>query len=149
MIFIAALLAFVIVALVALSILSRYSADPGLRSGKLQPCPASPNCVVSDDVSGKNIDPIDIQGRNPARAWESLKDALLATGGTVQKDDGTYLWATYTSPVFRFVDDVEARLDTEKQVIQLRSASRVGHSDMGANRKRVDAIIRTFNSSAD
>lgn len=148
MTFIAALVAFVIVALIALSIMSRFSGDQGLRSGKLQPCPASPNCVVSEDFPGKNIDPIDIHGAEPGSAWTSLKEAVIATGGNIQKDDGSYLWATFTSPVFRFVDDFEARLDAQNQVIHLRSASRVGHGDMGANKKRVDKVVAKFKSGA-
>lgn len=149
MTFIASLVAFVIVALIALSIMSRYAGDPGLRGGKLQPCPATRNCVVSENFESKNIEPLDIRGMEPVTAWKILKDVVVATGGEIQEDNiqadnGRYLRATYQTPVFRFVDDFEARLDSENRVIHLRSASRVGHSDMGVNRKRIAEITAKF-----
>jgi uncharacterized protein (DUF1499 family) len=152
MTFVISLAAFVVVALIALSMVSHYSANPsdhGLRGGHLRSCPATPNCVVSEDVDGKNIEPLNIQGMDAASAWNKLKKAVVATGGNIQEDDGHYLWATYTSTVFRFVDDFEARLDTQSQVIQMRSASRVGHSDMGVNKARVKAITEKFLHGAE
>jgi uncharacterized protein (DUF1499 family) len=50
------------------------------------------------------------------------------------------LWATFTSKVFRFVDDVELRLDPQNNCIQVRSASRIGYSDLGVNRQRIDKL---------
>lgn len=152
MIFVVSLAAFVVVALIALSLVSHYSAkstDHGLRSGHLRSCPATPNCVVSEDVDGKNIEPLDIHDMDAPRAWNILKQAVVATGGKIREDDGNYLWATYTSTVFRFVDDFEARLDKEHQLIQMRSASRVGHSDMGVNKARVKAITENFLHSGE
>ncbi|MGD8566759.1 MAG: DUF1499 domain-containing protein [Gammaproteobacteria bacterium] len=147
MTFVISLAAFVVVALIALSMVSHYSANPsdhGLRGGHLQSCPATPNCVVSEEVDGKNIEPLDIHGMDSATAWNKLKEAVVATGGKIHEDDGHYLWATYASTVFRFVDDFEARLDAENQLIQMRSASRVGHSDMGVNKARIKTIAANF-----
>jgi uncharacterized protein (DUF1499 family) len=149
MTFVASIVGFVIVALIALSIMSRYTGDPGLRGGHLQECPVTPNCVVSEDVDGKNIDPIDISGMEASVAWQRLNEAVVATGGEVKEDDGHYLRATYSSAVFRFIDDFEARLDEENNVIHLRSASRVGHGDMGANQKRVVRIVAQFQNTTD
>jgi len=56
----------------------------------------------------------------------------------------TYLHAEFTSAVFRFVDDVEFLLDDAEKVVHVRSASRVGHSDLGVNRKRVEALREAF-----
>ncbi len=56
----------------------------------------------------------------------------------------TYLWATYTSRIFRFVDDMEFRLLPEKKTIHVRSGSRVGHSDLGVNRKNVERLRKQF-----
>jgi len=50
----------------------------------------------------------------------------------------------FRSPLFSFTDDVECRLDAAAHQIEIRSASRAGHSDLGANRKRVEAIRTAF-----
>jgi len=57
-----------------------------------------------------------------------------------------YIHAEFTSLIFRFVDDVEFYFDDQKPVIHVRSASRVGYSDLGANRKRIEALRQRFNS---
>ena len=61
-------------------------------------------------------------------------------GAKVVKSDAGYLYAQYTTPLMRFVDDVEFWYDPAAQVIQVRSASRVGKGDMGVNRKRIEAV---------
>jgi uncharacterized protein (DUF1499 family) len=76
-------------------------------------------------------------------SWERARKAILATGGSILDQEDGYLRATYTTRIFRFVDDVELRLDADQKVIHLRSASRVGSSDLGLNRKRM-ASLRVF-----
>ena len=72
--------------------------------------------------------------------------AILATiavermGGSVVTESDGYLHATFQTRFFRFVDDVELRLEESEKVIHIRSASRVGGSDFGANRKRVEKL---------
>ena len=51
-----------------------------------------------------------------------------------------YLYAQFTTQLMRFVDDVEFWFDPAAGVIQVRSASRVGHGDLGVNRARIEAI---------
>jgi len=140
------LTAFVVVALIALSIVSRSGGTHGLMQGKLQPCKFTQNCVCSEAFDNKNAEPIDISAMAPDAAWEQLKNAVKITGGEIQQADANYLWAVYTTSVFRFKDDFEARLDKSQGVIHLRSSSRVGHGDLGANKKRVDAVISAFNT---
>ena len=77
-------------------------------------------------------------------AWKKLTKIITRQGGEVQQDDGSYLHATFTSPVFRYVDDVELRLDEDHGLIHIRSASRVGRSDFGVNRKRIERIIQAL-----
>ncbi|MDQ6965890.1 MAG: DUF1499 domain-containing protein, partial [Mariprofundaceae bacterium] len=60
--------------------------------------------------------------------------------------DDDYLHATFTSRLFRFVDDVELHRDAASGVVHIRSASRVGHSDFGVNRKRVEVIRKLLSS---
>jgi uncharacterized protein (DUF1499 family) len=62
-------------------------------------------------------------------------------------EESGYIHAECTSWLFRFTDDVEFALDDAQKIIQVRSASRVGYSDLGANRKRVETIRRLFNQN--
>ena len=80
----------------------------------------------------------------PGAAWEHAKEALTELGGRIEKDTGDYLWATFRSRIWRFVDDTELRLDAAGKVIHVRSASRVGKGDLGVNRKRVERLRNLF-----
>lgn len=69
---------------------------------------------------------------------------LQELGGEEVRSSEQYLWFEFRTPLIGFVDDVECRLNRTEQQIEIRSASRIGHSDMGANRKRVEAIRQAF-----
>ena len=113
---------------------SLNGAAPGLANGELAPCPASPNCVVSEaHADAKHrVDPL------PLAAWEKIPDAVTAAGGEITVNEGIYIAATFTSKTFGFVDDVEFRKSETN--VHVRSASRVGYGDAGVNRKRVEAL---------
>jgi uncharacterized protein (DUF1499 family) len=70
-----------------------------------------------------------------------MRDAEVIT------ETENYIHATFTSRIFRFVDDVEFYFMRDAPVIHVRSASRVGYSDLGVNRKRVEKIRQAFKSS--
>ena len=113
----------------------------GLVDGRLRSCPSSPNCVCSqDEDAGHRIEPLRFAGP-PREAWDRLQALVekLPRTKVVSRDD-RYLHVEATTLVMRFVDDVEFLLDETQSVIHVRSASRVGHSDLGANRKRIEAI---------
>jgi uncharacterized protein (DUF1499 family) len=79
-------------------------------------------------------------------AAEPALDAIAevvssATGATVSNRSADRLDAVFVSRIFRFKDDVSFVVDTDNAQIHFRSASRVGHSDLGANRKRLTALI--------
>lgn len=132
------------VILVALSIASRKQPELGLVDGRLQPCPASPNCVCSEyPGEASYIEPLAYTG-SAQDAWSRLEQVIAGTGGEVIARQDNYLRAVYQTPLLRFVDDVEFRLDQRQEVIQVRSASRVGRSDLGANRQRVARIREQF-----
>jgi len=110
----------------------------GLNDNRLAPCPSSPNCVCSyDKDEGHAITPIPLTG-----STEDTKTALLAAleamGAIVVSSQGQYIRSEFTSNLMGFVDDAEFYIDTSG--IQVRSASRLGHSDFGANRKRIESI---------
>lgn len=106
---------------------------------RFAPCPESPNCVSSFATDGLHaIDPLPLPADDPMGALRDVVASLPRTKIVVE--DGDYLHATFASLVFRFVDDVEFRIDREAGVIHVRSASRVGYGDMGVNRRRVESI---------
>jgi uncharacterized protein (DUF1499 family) len=114
-----------------------------LIEGRLRPCPNRPNCATSDsssDSSGKNIiAPIRFQN-SPEDAWQKIQLITARLGGDIRKITSTYLWATYTSKFFGFVDDVELRMEPENKVIHIRSGARVGYFDFNVNRRRIEKI---------
>lgn len=119
---------------VGLGLKSQSGKTPGLEDGRLKDCGSRPNAVCSE------------AGTQPERYVEPLSgsmdgvvDAIRSLGGTITSKSDDYVSATFMSPVFKFVDDVELR-DGGDGVIHIRSASRVGYSDNGANRKRVERI---------
>lgn len=74
-----------------------------------------------------------------------MKSIILSEPRTrIVEEQPGYLHAVFTSLVFRFQDDVEILRDADAQVLHVRSASRVGHSDLGVNRKRVERLRQRF-----
>ncbi len=118
------------------------TAAAGLVDGALAACPSSPNCVcsaVSVDATHA-IEPFALDG-NAADAIDALTTIIASMPRTrVVTASDSYLHAEFTSRILRFVDDVEFHVDPAHAVIHVRSASRVGHSDLGANRARVERL---------
>jgi len=113
----------------------------GPVAGKLLPCPGSPNCVGSQDPDPDHlIAPLSVRGP-VEETMAKLKAAVLAEPRTrVTEEREGYLRAESTSLLFRFVDDVEFLYDGPARVVHVRSASRVGHSDLGVNRRRIEKL---------
>ncbi|MFN8642361.1 MAG: DUF1499 domain-containing protein [Candidatus Binatia bacterium] len=111
----------------------------------LPPCPPSPNCVSSLAPDPEHrVAPLRYHG-DPAAALRRLRDVIAAMPrARIVHAGGGALQAELTSRVFRFVDDVDCVVDPAAGVIQIRSASRVGYSDLGVNRARVEAIRAAF-----
>ena len=131
---IAGLVLLICVVFFLLGLVSQKGKAKGLKDGKLAPCPSSPNCVSSegDTQPEKKVDPL-------TGSMEDAKRAILSLGGVITSESEAYISATFMSSVFKFVDDVEIR-PGEKGEVHIRSASRVGYSDRGVNKRRVAAI---------
>lgn len=113
----------------------------GVRDGALAPCPRSPNCVSSRGTDPLHAIPpfADLGGRD--RTLERLRHTVSAMPGVrIVVQGPEYLHATFTSPVWRFVDDFEVLWCEEERCLHVRSASRVGRRDFGVNRSRVERI---------
>ncbi len=138
-----------VVAMFAFSFFSKPPTNLGVRDARLAKCGDTPNCVSTQcDDETKQMDPMRWTGK-PATAMDRLAAIVASMPGAVivsQKDD--YLRAEFTSSFFRFVDDVEFYVDSKAGVIQFRSASRAGYSDMGVNRNRMTEIVKRFDADS-
>ena len=86
------------------------------------------------------VAPFELRGP-PAKAWQAARDAVAALPRTqIVSDTGSYLHAEWTSETFGFVDDLELQLQPDRSQIAVRSASRIGYSDLGVNRRRVEQL---------
>jgi uncharacterized protein (DUF1499 family) len=118
--------------------------DLGVENGKLKQCPSTPNCVSSQAKDKKHfIEPIFITA-TPLEAKNYILKILneLKQAKIVVVEDN-YIRAEFASKIFRFIDDVEFYFPDKKSkelLIHVRSASRVGYSDLGVNRKRIEQI---------
>ena len=126
----------------------RTPAKLGLHEGKLKRPSRTPNSVSSQaklwsetaSTQRAMIAPLALVGDGPATLARLRAIVESIPGAQVVKVEPDYLYATFTSVVFKFVDDVEFWFDPANAVVQVRSASRVGRSDKGVNRARIEAI---------
>jgi len=122
--------------------------DLGVRDGKLKPPSLTENSVTSqaalspDHPQRKYADiaPLPLKGDGAATLAKIKAIVASMNGAKVIKSEPGYLYAQFTSKLMKFVDDVEFWFDPAANVIQVRSASRVGRGDMGVNRKRIEAV---------
>lgn len=121
----------------------KLTAHSEVAQGRLAPCDSLLNCANTMQVSSLGVSPVAYQG-NADQAWTTMRETLTAMGGTIEKQNSNYLWATFRSPVFGFVDDVEILMDDENKWFNLRSSSRVGRSDFSVNKQRIETIEATF-----
>jgi len=113
----------------------------GSVNGRLAECPQTPNCVSSFAKDSEHqISPLQFSS-TPEKLIGHLKTILHETEeARIITAGERYIYAEFTSKVFRFVDDVEFLLDPQTQTLHFRSASRIGHSDLGVNRKRIEIL---------
>ena len=117
----------------------------GVTEGNLSPCPESPNCVSSQGSDPSHfVEPLSYQDTQPDAKMRLLKIIQSIPRSQIISQTDNYLHAEFTSLIFRFVDDVEFLFDGKQKLIHIRSASRVGYSDLGVNRKRIEAFRQRF-----
>jgi len=130
----------VVIALIILSFISKKGKPLGLKNGQLQACTSPENCVISetiDDIS-RTVEPLAFNIEKSAFLLKA-KAAVQSIGGTIITADEHYIAATFSSDVFGFIDDLELRI-TDDNLLHFRSSSRVGRSDLGANKRRVNEL---------
>ena len=144
-------LALVVSAIVAGQVGLLQGKDPrdlGVRQGKLKGVSATPNSVSSqadlipDHPQRKysSIAPLAVRGDGPTTIARLKAIVERTDGAKLITSAPDYLYAQYTTRLMKYVDDVEFWFDPTTNAIQVRSASRLGESDLGANRKRIEAV---------
>jgi uncharacterized protein (DUF1499 family) len=130
-------------------LMGRAPDDFGVRDGKLKPPSRTPNSVSSQAglwpdgeyaSTYAQIDPLPVRG-DSAAAMTRLRTLLAGwPGARIVEERPDYLRVEFMTRWLRFVDDAEFWLDPANNVIQVRSASRLGRKDFGVNRARIEAI---------
>ncbi len=121
----------------------------GIKDGKLAGCPDKPNCVSSQaDDPDHLIEPIPYTIEKSA-AIKALKKAISTQERIlIVQETPEYLYAEFKTKIMGFVDDVEFYFPETEPLIHVRSASRLGYSDLGVNRKRIEKIKALFITEA-
>ena len=150
-IFFYAAIAALVLFLAALAGLAYLAATTGAasdfgRGQSLSACPIDkPRCVSS--LNSQADFKADAFGVNApaAEAMAKLKAAVLSLGRVeVVFEDATHLEVTFKTALMRFRDDARFQLDVDRQRIDFVSSSRVGYSDLGVNRKRIEQIRAAY-----
>ena len=141
----AVVIVLIVGALAMMSIFSRKPTNLGVTDGRLAVCPASPNCVSTQaDDAEHRMQPVSFAG-SADEAMQRIKAVVAKMPRTKIVTAGdNYLHVEFRSALFRFVDDVEFLIDPDEQLIHYRSASRVGYSDFGVNRRRMEQFRKAL-----
>ena len=112
----------------------------------LPPCGMLPNCVNSDSgTGGSAIAPL----QATTAQWQALKRWLAQQDNwTITEETPDFLQAVVKTPLMQFRDDVQLMFDRQAGELQVRSSSRLGISDMGANRRRIESLRTHLASEA-
>jgi len=121
---------FLLISLALFHVVGPLPPELGVHNGALSPCPSPAHCARADWPVAE-----------PAAALAALAPVIAATprSQVLERGDG-YLHATASSALFGFVDDLELYADSARGVLQARSVSRLGDSDLGVNAKRLAAL---------
>ncbi len=111
--------------------------------GKLAPCESA--CVSSlSREPGHRVEPFTYQGRREDARQTLLRVIRNTPDAKIVSEAGDYIHVEFTSPLMRFVDDVEFLFPKVERIVHVRSASRVGYFDFSANRERVERLRLAF-----
>jgi uncharacterized protein (DUF1499 family) len=125
----------------------RPGAAPGLVDGMLSKCPNKPNCVCSEYKDESHyISPVEFPQDSSTDVVSLVKNTIRDMGGSIEVETADYIAATFTSKIFKFVDDFEVRIDSVRKLIHIRSASRIGYSDLNVNLKRTESFKKRIYS---
>lgn len=115
----------------------------GIDPSGLKGCPKSPNCVSSQAKDAQHaIEPFCLKS-DPDASWPLIQDEIASMPRwVIVTATDNYIHVECKSLIFRFIDDLELYFNSSKGIISIRSASRIGYSDFGANRRRIELLRR-------
>lgn len=115
----------------------------------LPPCPNKPNCVSTQATDAHAIAPIRYRSSQQEAMRRLLAVLRTMPRMTLVEAGPASVRAEFRTRLFRFVDDAQFLFDDKAKTIHFRSASRVGHSDLGVNRRRMEAIRKAFEAAEE
>lgn len=151
-----ALLALIVAAVAAaqMGMLSgRQPADLGVKQGRLKAPSNTPNSVSSQaDLYPDHphrayafVEALPLRNGDASASVQALVNALTTLAGvSIVEQRHDYVRAQAQTPWLKFVDDMEFWVNPERQVIEIRSASRMGRKDFGVNRQRIETLRRAY-----
>ncbi|VAW56062.1 hypothetical protein MNBD_GAMMA07-2704 [hydrothermal vent metagenome] len=115
--------------------------DLGIYNNTFSHCPVTPNCISSDATDKKHkIDFLKLNAEYKNN-WQAIHNAVNTLSNTkIVTFNETYIHAECSSTVFGFVDDLQLHLRENGENIAIKSAARLGHSDFGVNKKRIEKL---------
>ncbi len=127
----------------AVSRLSSTAASGGIATDAqsrqlLADCPHTPNCQGSNSSrENQRVDALDYNIETSDVIATLAEIVSTQAGANIELQQDNYLHATFKTPVMGYIDDVEFLTDEQHKQVQIRSASRLGRKDFGANAKRI------------
>lgn len=120
----------------------------GIYDSKFKKCNDKPNCIstFSNIESPHFMDPIKYQEPKNIAIKKILKIIELNRNSKIIKNENDYILVEMNSAIFKFVDDLEFYFGIPGE-IHMKSASRIGHSDLGVNKKRLGEIVFKYHQS--
>lgn len=138
--FIYLIIVILVVGVVTMRVIENNTAPKlGVQNGELTPLGSRPNSVSTQtDQKAKLVSTIsfDIDPKQQMNKIQKVVESM--PGAKIKQQNEDYLYAVFTSSLMRFKDDVEVYIDKDEKLVHFRSASRVGYSDLGVNRKRYE-----------
>ena len=119
----------------------------GIINNKFKPCPKTPNCVSTmapKDDRKHYIIPISYNSSQEEAVEKIIQIVNSLKGTTIVVKDINYLHVIFSTKLLKFKDDVEFYFDDSSKIIHFKSASRIGSSDLGTNRKRMEKIRKLY-----
>ena len=122
----------------------------GVVNGELKPLGSRPNSVSTQtDQKSKLVKSIAFEGEVNEQMANIAKVLAEMPGASIKQQDDDYVYAVFTSSLMRFKDDVEVFIDAQEKRVHFRSASRVGYSDLGVNRKRYEEFAKRLSAAGE
>ena len=117
----------------------------GVNGGMLAKMPKTPNAVSSQtEEKDKKVEALEFKGNLVDSKKQVIKAIESYGNAKIIKNETNYIYVVVTTGIMKYHDDVEFYFDESKKLIQIRSASRIGYSDMGLNRERYNKIKEVY-----